>query len=1541
MKYDALAMGHSAEGVRAWRDERGATGRRRALLAALAFALALACVAASVLPASAQLASNIAETAAGDDTWGASLHVSQEFTTGSEEGVAGYLLGGIRIVSANANSFAVAIYTTDGGAPDEKVADLIAPATFSEGTLTFTAPANTGLAANTTYAVVVSTSGVFITVTTTSSNDEAASAGWSIGNTYRTGTFGGSWTADPTRRSLRIAIYPPNLVSNIGQTASTDDSWGGSLHVSQEFTTGDKSEGYVLGDIRIVSPDANSFAVAIYTTTAGGAPNEKVADLTAPATFSAGTLTFTAPANTRLAANTTYALVVSTSGSRIMVTTTASNNEAASAGWSIGDVYRIGTFGDSWAVDPTSKSLRIAIYEDPVILTPSAQVLVSNMGQESREHTYGNIDQDYRDYYSRMHTNFSQVNFGGGMISGGIWYDPFVILVAQAFTTGPNPDGYRLTAIRFNMSAPDIRKMNEEKHATPKVWLYTNGTSTKAYEPSWGRSEYSVPWRRLFEMDLVGELKQGDLTYSPRQVDGSYPLLEPNTTYQLAMRTELGIRLIAWTNSNSEDSGGAPGWDIENHSDSYMGFWGPDNALAIPTDEGVQLYQDDPRHGWIQYNPSLKIEIQGTIVTGGSPLMRFSREGRSLRRGFSKDIFFVRAVQENAAPGTNVGEPVTGTDPDGDKLTYTLFGKDANAFEIDSATGQIRTIAGVIYDYEIKSSYSVSVSADDGNGNVDTIAGAIRLTNDVDEVLTARFQEVPAEHVGALFTLKLGFSERIVIAEDAMRDHALTVTNGRVTLARRLDNTGDTTDDMWEFLVEPTGGSVSVSVPATTDCGASGAICTTDGRMLSSKVTTTIAQGTLQSLTATFANIPAEHLGSGSGDDKVIAFDIDFTAAVTATPEAMRDHVLTVTNGQVTFAQQRESGRADRWRVSLRPSSLNDMTISLPATTDCGASGAICASDGRVLSSGQEVTIIGPASKPLTVSRHLSPPIHDGESRFNIEIDFSWPVTTKRTVLRDQVLQVTNGTVVSVKKIHYRKQGRWRFSIQPSADALITISVPVTTSDCNVEGAVCTADGRKLSNALEITVGFPTQSQQTDESNTANAGEDNTGQGDSNTANARENNAGQTVEKKTPLTASFTSMPTTHDGSAFTFDLHFDLPSSATFSIGFEAMRDDVLSVSGGAVTNASRLADVPRNTGWEITVQPSSNADVTISLSPTTDCSATGAICTSDGTMQSSSLSATVTASSANDAPTADAGSDQTVEEGSVVTLSGTASDPDNDNLTYQWTHDRDDLGISLDDPTALSTTFTAPEVDSDATITFTLTATDEHGATGSDAVAVTVQDVPASSPQGNTVVLEPPDPRGTRDIGRITLVSSQPGKIQGSWEAPTEEPDDYRISWAKEGESFKTWTDNTGNAFPTEPSYTITGLDGGEKYKVKVRARYGSSPGAWSGEAVITVIESPASKPVVPSLTFGLGANYPNPFNPETQIAYTLSETGPVELAIYNVLGQRVRTLVQEVQAAGRYQVVWNGRNDSGVSVASGIYLYRLSSAQGVQVRRLLLLK
>ena len=92
-----------------------------------------------------------------------------------------------------------------------------------------------------------------------------------------------------------------------------------------------------------------------------------------------------------------------------------------------------------------------------------------------------------------------------------------------------------------------------------------------------------------------------------------------------------------------------------------------------------------------------------------------------------------------------------------------------------------------------------------------------------------------------------------------------------------------------------------------------------------------------------------------------------------------------------------------------------------------------------------------------------------------------------------------------------------------------------------------------------------------------------------------------------------------------------------------------------------------------------------------------------------------------------------------------------------------------------------------------------------------------------------------------------------------------------------------------------------------------------------------------------FALHQNFPNPFNPDTTIKYDLAESADVTLQIYNVLGQVVRTLVgSEAQNAGRYQIRWNGMDDRGVSVSSGIYFYQISAEGKFQnVRKLMLLK
>ena len=90
-----------------------------------------------------------------------------------------------------------------------------------------------------------------------------------------------------------------------------------------------------------------------------------------------------------------------------------------------------------------------------------------------------------------------------------------------------------------------------------------------------------------------------------------------------------------------------------------------------------------------------------------------------------------------------------------------------------------------------------------------------------------------------------------------------------------------------------------------------------------------------------------------------------------------------------------------------------------------------------------------------------------------------------------------------------------------------------------------------------------------------------------------------------------------------------------------------------------------------------------------------------------------------------------------------------------------------------------------------------------------------------------------------------------------------------------------------------------------------------------------------------FALHNNYPNPFNPVTNILYDIPEVTDVKLEIFNVMGQRVRTLAEGSHEAGRYQIVWNATNDYGESLSSGMYIYRIQAGDFVSVKKLILMK
>jgi hypothetical protein len=131
----------------------------------------------------------------------------------------------------------------------------------------------------------------------------------------------------------------------------------------------------------------------------------------------------------------------------------------------------------------------------------------------------------------------------------------------------------------------------------------------------------------------------------------------------------------------------------------------------------------------------------------------------------------------------------------------------------------------------------------------------------------------------------------------------------------------------------------------------------------------------------------------------------------------------------------------------------------------------------------------------------------------------------------------------------------------------------------------------------------------------------------------------------------------------------------------------------------------------------------------------------------------------------------------------------------------------------------------------------------------------------------------------------------------------------------------------------------------RAEVRAKTGwSTPGVVYGAEVPDALAKPAvgqdegvaADPGLVRLT-----SYPNPFNPSATVSYGVGEVAHVKLSIYNVLGQQVRVLADEVQAPAVYRAAWDGLDSSGRPVAGGIYFCRLQIGQEVQTSKLLLLR
>ncbi len=135
-----------------------------------------------------------------------------------------------------------------------------------------------------------------------------------------------------------------------------------------------------------------------------------------------------------------------------------------------------------------------------------------------------------------------------------------------------------------------------------------------------------------------------------------------------------------------------------------------------------------------------------------------------------------------------------------------------------------------------------------------------------------------------------------------------------------------------------------------------------------------------------------------------------------------------------------------------------------------------------------------------------------------------------------------------------------------------------------------------------------------------------------------------------------------------------------------------------------------------------------------------------------------------------------------------------------------------------------------------------------------------------------------------------------------------------------------------PNEPGLTIYW---------RVMAEHGSSPSDWSPVWSFTMADGSTPVDDVPASGQLALSVYPNPFNPATTVAFSLPRGGQVEVAVYDLAGRRIRSLASGFLAAGEHQVAWDGRDNRGVALGSGVYLIRLQSPSGVMSKRALLLK
>ncbi|NQV16938.1 MAG: choice-of-anchor D domain-containing protein [Armatimonadetes bacterium] len=186
-------------------------------------------------------------------------------------------------------------------------------------------------------------------------------------------------------------------------------------------------------------------------------------------------------------------------------------------------------------------------------------------------------------------------------------------------------------------------------------------------------------------------------------------------------------------------------------------------------------------------------------------------------------------------------------------------------------------------------------------------------------------------------------------------------------------------------------------------------------------------------------------------------------------------------------------------------------------------------------------------------------------------------------------------------------------------------------------------------------------------------------------------------------------------------------------------------------------------------------------------------------------------------------------------------------------------------------------------------------------------------------TVVLNPPENLAAMSSGSDVILT---------WEPP------ILVRGLSE---YKIYKDDILIGTTTDDFYIDTNVQAGT-YTYGVSALY---DGDYESDPIEIIFEQVNSENTLIPVTTALIGNYPNPFNPETNISFSLKDAGNVSLEIYNVKGEKVRTLINGHLDAAYHNIIWNGKNEYNQNIASGVYFYKFKTSDYSKIRKMLLIK